>query len=83
MSATLGADIQMQHYAFLVDDASVDVIYQRLRDRGTEHWANPQATLPGRINNKPWRPWRLLPRPGGARHGGIHAPLPAESAMAA
>lgn len=43
-------EIQMQHYAFLADDASFDLIYQRIRDRGIEHWADPQATLPGQIN---------------------------------
>lgn len=43
-------EIQMQHYAFLVDDANFDQIYQRIRDRGVEHWADPQATLPGQIN---------------------------------
>lgn len=43
-------EIQMQHYAFLVDDASFDLIYQRIRARGIEHWADPQATLPGQIN---------------------------------
>jgi catechol 2,3-dioxygenase-like lactoylglutathione lyase family enzyme len=43
-------DIQMQHYAFLVDDRSFDEIYARLLQGGIEHWADPQATLPGRIN---------------------------------
>ncbi|MGH2516888.1 MAG: VOC family protein [Ktedonobacterales bacterium] len=43
-------EIQMQHYAFLVDDASFDRIYQRIRERGIEHWADPQATLPSQIN---------------------------------
>lgn len=43
-------DIQMQHYAFLVDDANFDQIYQRIRDQAIEHWADPQATLPGQIN---------------------------------
>ena len=43
-------EIQMQHYAFLVDDTSFDQIYQRILDRGIEHWADPQATLSGQIN---------------------------------
>ena len=43
-------DIQMQHYAFLVDDHSFDEIYGRILQGGIEHWADPQATLPGRIN---------------------------------
>jgi catechol 2,3-dioxygenase-like lactoylglutathione lyase family enzyme len=44
------AEIQMQHYAFLVDDERFDAIYQRLLDGGIEHWADPRATLPGQIN---------------------------------
>jgi catechol 2,3-dioxygenase-like lactoylglutathione lyase family enzyme len=43
-------DIQMQHYAFLVDDRSFDEIYARILQDGIEHWADPQKTLPGRIN---------------------------------
>ena len=37
-------DIQMQHYAFLVDDQSFDEIYARILQGGIEHWADPQAT---------------------------------------
>lgn len=44
------AEIQMQHYAFLVDDESFDAIYERIRDGGIEHWADPRQTLPGQIN---------------------------------
>jgi len=44
------ADIQMQHYAFLVDDSSFDAIYGRMLDGGIAHWADPQQTLPGQIN---------------------------------
>lgn len=43
-------DIQAQHYAFLVDDRSFDEIYARILQDGIEHWADPQKTLPGRIN---------------------------------
>ncbi len=43
-------EIQMQHYAFLVDDPSFDAIYGRLRDGGIDHWADPQLALPGQIN---------------------------------
>ncbi len=41
----------MQHYAFLVDDELFDRAYQRLRDRGVEHWADPQMRRPGEINH--------------------------------
>jgi catechol 2,3-dioxygenase-like lactoylglutathione lyase family enzyme len=44
------AEIQMQHYAFLVDDPTFDAIHGRIRDRGIEHWADPQLTRPGQIN---------------------------------
>ena len=43
-------EIQMQHYAFLVGDDDFDAIYQRILDRGLEHWADPQRSQPGRIN---------------------------------
>ena len=38
-------EIQMQHYAFLVDDELFDRAYGRLRDRGIEHWADRAAAL--------------------------------------
>ena len=44
------ADIQMQHYAFLVDDGSFDANYSRIVDAGIDHWADPQLTRPGQIN---------------------------------
>jgi catechol 2,3-dioxygenase-like lactoylglutathione lyase family enzyme len=43
-------EIQMQHYAFLVDDDLFDRAYQRLLDRGIEHWADPQMRRPGETN---------------------------------
>ncbi len=45
-------EIQMQHYAFLLDDAAFDRAYARLRDRGIEHWADPQMRRPREINNE-------------------------------
>ncbi|WP_293910269.1 VOC family protein [Deinococcus sp.] len=44
------AEIQMQHYAFLVDDGCFDEIYARLLSGEIEHWADPQGTLSGQIN---------------------------------
>ncbi|MCW0215623.1 MAG: VOC family protein [Pseudonocardia sp.] len=43
-------EIQNQHYAFLVDDELFDRAHRRLRERGAEHWADPQMTRPGEIN---------------------------------
>jgi catechol 2,3-dioxygenase-like lactoylglutathione lyase family enzyme len=45
-------EIQMQHYAFLVDDGLFDRAYRRLRDGGVEHWADPQMTHPGETNTE-------------------------------
>ncbi|WP_445528349.1 VOC family protein [Streptomyces cyslabdanicus] len=45
-------EIQMQHYAFLVDDDLFDRAYQRLCDRGIEHWADPHLQCPGEINHE-------------------------------
>ncbi len=45
-------DIQMQHYAVLVDDQRFDEIHARLVRDGAPHWADPQARLPGQINTR-------------------------------
>lgn len=45
-------EIQMQHYAFLVDDDLFDRAYQRLHDRGIAHWADPQMRRAGETNNE-------------------------------
>jgi catechol 2,3-dioxygenase-like lactoylglutathione lyase family enzyme len=44
------AEIQMQHYAFLVDDSTFDAIYERIVEGGIDHWADPQGTLPNQVN---------------------------------
>jgi catechol 2,3-dioxygenase-like lactoylglutathione lyase family enzyme len=45
-------EIQMQLYAFLLDDDLFDRAYARLRDRQVVHWADPQMKRPGEINNE-------------------------------
>jgi catechol 2,3-dioxygenase-like lactoylglutathione lyase family enzyme len=45
-------DIQMQHYAFLVDDELFDRAYGRLCERGIEHWADPQMRRAGETNTE-------------------------------
>lgn len=45
-------EIQMQHYAFLLDDELFDRAYARLRERGIEHWADPQMRRAGEINDE-------------------------------
>ncbi|MGV9677118.1 VOC family protein [Nocardia sp. NPDC003482] len=44
--------IQMQHYAFLVDDELFDRAYARLVERGIDHWADPHGRRPGEINDE-------------------------------
>ncbi|MEV6350220.1 VOC family protein [Actinoplanes sp. NPDC051851] len=44
-------EIQMQHYALLIDDELFDRAYQRLCDRGVTHWADPQMHRAGEINH--------------------------------
>ncbi|MDA3646849.1 VOC family protein [Saccharopolyspora indica] len=44
-------EIQMQHYAFLVDDEHFDRAYALLLSRNIEHWADPQQTRPGETND--------------------------------
>ncbi len=45
-------EIQMQHYAFLLDDELFDRAYARLLERGIVHWADPQMRRAGEINNE-------------------------------
>ncbi|WP_405817077.1 VOC family protein [Streptomyces sp. NBC_01390] len=45
-------EIQMQHYAFLIDEELFDRAYQRLCDNGVVHWADPQMRRPGETNTE-------------------------------
>ncbi|MET9935802.1 VOC family protein [Streptomyces sp. NPDC000963] len=45
-------EIQMQHYAFLVDDELFERAYGRLCEQGVEHWADPQMRRPGETNTE-------------------------------
>ncbi|MGW4805872.1 VOC family protein [Kitasatospora sp. NPDC004272] len=45
-------EIQMQHYAFLVDDELFDRAVALLRDRAIDHWADPQMQRPGETNTE-------------------------------
>ena len=44
--------IQMQHYAFLVDDDLFDRAYRRIVERGIDHWAGPGGKGPGQTNTE-------------------------------
>ena len=43
-------DFPPQHYAFLVDESTLDAVLERVCDRGMEYWADPQRREPGEIN---------------------------------
>ncbi|AGZ38551.1 VOC family protein [Actinoplanes friuliensis] len=45
-------DIQPQHYAFLLDDELFDRAYAKVRERGIEHWADPQMKRAGETNTE-------------------------------
>jgi catechol 2,3-dioxygenase-like lactoylglutathione lyase family enzyme len=40
----------VEHYAFLVDDATWDATLRRITERGITYWADPARTLPGEHN---------------------------------
>lgn len=42
--------IASRHFAFLVSEAKFDAIFDRLRQRGLDYWADPFHREPGRIN---------------------------------
>jgi catechol 2,3-dioxygenase-like lactoylglutathione lyase family enzyme len=42
--------IQMQHYAFLVDDERFDAILARIQERGIPYTADPNPSRPQQIN---------------------------------
>ena len=50
--AAAPGEIQMQHYAFLVDEAHFDRAYAWLVDHDVEHWADPQLTRRGETNTE-------------------------------
>lgn len=45
-------DFPPQHYAYLLDDEHFDRALASIRDRGQEHWADPQRVRPGQINDE-------------------------------
>ncbi|PYI39310.1 glyoxalase [Arthrobacter psychrolactophilus] len=44
--------IQMQHYAFLVDDELFDRALARLKEHHTDYWADPQLQRLGETNTE-------------------------------
>lgn len=41
---------EIQHYAFLVSEAEFDEIWERIRSRGVQFYADPHVSRPGEIN---------------------------------
>jgi catechol 2,3-dioxygenase-like lactoylglutathione lyase family enzyme len=41
---------ETQHYAFLVSEAEFDQIFERVRERKLDYWADPGRTVQGEIN---------------------------------
>ena len=42
--------IDIQHYAFLVSDEEFDRIFERVKSRGLDYWADPAMQAKGEIN---------------------------------
>ena len=43
--------IRPQHYAFLVTEEEFDQIFDRIKARGLDFWADPSRQQPGQINH--------------------------------
>jgi extradiol dioxygenase family protein len=43
-------EVTRQHYAFLIDEDEFDAIFERIRTRGLDYWADPFKQHPGEIN---------------------------------
>ena len=48
---TEAGPISPQHYAFLVSEEEFDQIFDRMRARGLDFWADPFHRQPGQINH--------------------------------
>lgn len=46
-----GDELNIQHYAFLVSEEEFGEIYERVRARGQQHWAEPGRRRSGEINH--------------------------------
>jgi catechol 2,3-dioxygenase-like lactoylglutathione lyase family enzyme len=57
--------IVSQHYAFLIDEGEFDPIFDRLRARGLDYWADPGRSRPGQINHNDGGRGVYFPDPDG------------------
>jgi catechol 2,3-dioxygenase-like lactoylglutathione lyase family enzyme len=54
-----------QHYAFLIGDDDFDPIFERIRARGLDYWADPGRARPGEINRNDGGRGVYFPDPNG------------------
>lgn len=57
--------IHPQHYAFLISEADFDAVFDRIRNRGIDYWADPGKTQPGQINRRDGGRGVYFPDPDG------------------
>lgn len=60
-----GTPVSPQHYAFLVAEDEFTAIYDRIRQRGLQHWADPRQEKPGEINHHDGGRGVYFPDPSG------------------
>jgi catechol 2,3-dioxygenase-like lactoylglutathione lyase family enzyme len=44
-------EVDVQHFAFLVSEDEFDRIFERVKARGLDYWADPGRTQAGRVNH--------------------------------
>lgn len=58
-------EVASQHYAFLISETEFDEVFDRIRTRGLEYWADPGQTHPGEINHHDGGRGVYFPDPNG------------------
>ena len=61
----VSGEVVSQHYAFLVEEAEIDQIFARIRERGLDYWADPARRRPGEINHNDGGRGVYFPDPDG------------------
>lgn len=57
--------VRRQHYAFLIDEDDFDAVFDRIRERKLDYWADPARTHPGEINHRDGGRGVYFPDPDG------------------
>jgi len=58
-------DVEKQHYAFLVSEPEFDQIFDRIRARKLDYWADPRKSQKGEINRHDGGRGVYFDEPGG------------------